>query len=253
MLIKGLFGAVPHRLLKPDDDGAGGAGGGGSGGTGGDNGEGGNGGGDNTGTVDLKTHKAILDKYHAQNADTKKKEAEIERLRNELKSKSNQDSTDKGDFKSLYERTKADNETLQAKFTEYRDAAVNTRRGEALEAELKKLGLKAGNESVIDFADFEEMPHELTSRGRILVHGVEEAARKLKEKYSFAFETKTTPRINSGGAGGGSGNNGAGAGDGTEFTDDQLTTDFMLEMEKKDRAMYRKLMPRYSRIMASKR
>lgn len=250
MLIKGLFGAVPQRLLYPEGD-AGGAGGGGEGGgaAGSDGGSGGEGG---DKAVDLKTHKAVLDKYHNTNNELKKLQGDFEKLKNEMKSKNDQSSADKGDFKSLYETLKTEKEQLQSKFNEYRNAAINTRRAEALEAELKKQGLKPGNESVIDFADFEQMPHELTSRGRILVHGVEETAQKLKEKYSFAFGTKETPRINNGGTGGG-GTGDSGAKDGSEFTDDQLTPQFMIEMEKKDKAMYRTLHPRFAKLMASRR
>lgn len=238
---------VPMLKRAPEGD----AGGTGGGGEGGDPGGGGSGGGTpddkSKQQVPLATHKEVLDKFHAANGQLKTLAAEVETLKQAAKTRDTKTGEDKGDFKPLYETLKTEHETLKGTHEKFKQSVFNTARLTALEAELKKQGLKAGNESVVDFADLEKMPHETTSRGRILVHGVEEMAADLKKRYDFAFGKPANPKINSGG-----GNDGGGKGD-DETDYSTLTAEYMVQLETKDNKKYRELYPHFVREMHKRR
>lgn len=210
MLMKSMPWAVPAVLRSPEGA-EGSAGGSNDGGTGGAGGGGqGDGGGDKSSkSVPLDTHKALLDKFHETANSLKATNVELEKLKGELANVRTKGDEDKGDFKKLYEQTKQEKAELQTRFEGFKKDVINTQRYNALTSALKSAGLKDGSESVIDFADFEKMPIETTSKGRILVHGVEETVADLKQKYAFAFEGKKPQIVNSGGGAGG-GNGGSG-------------------------------------------
>jgi len=232
---KSMPWAVPVVLRSPEGDGsgAGGSGENGGGGTGGGGDKGGEGGDKSAKSVPLDTHKAVLDKFHETANTLKATNAELEKLKGELASLKTKGSEDKGDFKQLYEQTKQEKAELQTRLDTFKKDVVNTQRFAALEAGLKAAGLKQGNENVIDFADLEKLPIETTSKGRILVHGVEEAVTDLKSKYSFAFEPKKMSNVN-GGGGAGSGSSG---GDGEVSVEDVLAAENASRAKPGDRAL----------------
>lgn len=237
MLIKTW--AVPTVLLNQASD-AGGASGG-TGGSGGDPNPGDKGGGSGSGDdssqekIPLKQHKELLDKYHSLNSMLKKQAEEMEQLKAQRKAESDKALGEKGDFKALYESTKAEVDQWKEKYQKFQGSVFHNEKMRALELELKKQGLKEGSEAIMDLAPLEEMGHEVTSKGRILVHGAEMIAEKLKQKYSFAFSQKKTETVN----GGGGGDVGGGA-DPTE-----LTAEYMIELERKDPKKYKELYPQY--------
>lgn len=212
MFKKSMPWAVPMVLRSPDGagGGAGGSGDGGGGGTGDGGDKGGDGGDKSAKSVPLDTHKALLDKYHESANSLKATNAELEKLRSEMANLKTKGDEDKGDFKKLYEQTKQEKSDLQTRFDSFKKDVINTQRYSAMESALKVAGLKQGSESVIDFMDFEKLPIETTSKGRILVHGVEEAVTDLKQKYSFAFDVKKTTTVNGGGGAGVGGGGGSG-------------------------------------------
>lgn len=146
---------------------------------------------------------------------------------------------DKGDFKSLYETVKGEKEALQTKYSDFQKTVFNSEKLKSLETELKKRGLKVGSEAITDMADLSKMPHELTTMGRILVHGVEEVANDLEKKYGFAFSKGNPPVINGGGGGDGGGG-------------EDLTPQYMVELETKDPKKYRELLPQYLKVRKQK-
>lgn len=220
--MKCMLWAVPMVLMSPEGEG-GGAGGsseGANGGAGGDGDKGGGEGDKTLKTIPLETHKALLDKFHAQNEELKALNASVQKIKDEEKARSTKTNEDKGDFKSLYESTKQELTDFKQKHDQFKLDVINTSRYAALESALKTAGLKQGGETVIDFADMEKMPFETTSRGRILVHGAEEMADALKKQYPYLFG-KPVDKINTGG--------GAGAGGGGG--DDKVTALAVLEAE----------------------
>lgn len=231
MLMKSMPWAVPMVLRSPEGEG-GSAGGSGEGGEGsaGAAGDKGGGAGDKSGTqVPLAKHKEILDKLHAQNEEFTKVKNELQALKDAEKTRNDKSAADKGDFKSLYESALNEKKDLQGRFDQFKKDVINTSRYEALEKKLKSEGLKEGGGSVIDFADFEKMPFETTSKGRIIVHGVDEMAATLKKNYPYLFGSKPTSNINTGGGAGGGGDEGGG--------DETVTAAQVLEAEdaaKKD-------------------
>lgn len=166
----------------------------------------------------------------------KTKASELETKLNALTDQINNDKKksieDKGDFKSLYETVKGEKDALQQKYSKFQSDVFNSEKIKSLESELKKRGLKAGSEAITDMADLSKMPHELTTMGRILVHGVEEVANDLEKKYSFAFSKGDPPKFN-----------GAGGADGGPPTD--LTPQYMIELEVKDPKKYAEILPMY--------
>lgn len=215
-------GAVP-MWLSPEGDG--GAGGGGEGDKGGDQAP---------KTVPLTEHKKALDDMHVAKTQVKELSDKLNTMQTELASIKTKKSEENGDFKALYEQTRSEKEALSKTHTDFKASVYNNERIRALETELKKRGLKEGAETVLDFADLEKLPYELTSRGRILVHGVEEQAAELEKKYDYAFSKQKAPPVNSGGGA---------AGDAVE--DSQLTAAYMTELEVKDNKKYREILPRY--------
>jgi hypothetical protein len=221
--------AVPMVLMSPEGDG------GGTGGTGGSTGSAGGDGDPATKVVPLDVHKRTLDEVHATKGQLKTVADQLAAVQNELNSIKTKGAESSGDFKSLYDQKSQELEQLKTTHGDFKKSVFNNERLRSLEAELKSRGLKSGNESLVDFADLEKMPNEITSRGRILVHGVKEVANELEQKYSFAFEKPKPPNVNGGG-----GNNGTG-----ENTGEELTATMMVELETKDPKRYRELYPKY--------
>lgn len=154
-------------------------------------------------TVPLEKYKQTLDEMHAAKSQVKTLSDDLTKFKGELDSLKTQKSKDTGDFKTLYEQTLADKEKIQTKYDNIFTGRIEEKREEALSTELKKLGLRTGHEHLIDLADANKMPHELTTKGRILISGADVAAAELKEKYPAAFEIpKTTVNNGSGGGGG---------------------------------------------------
>ncbi len=246
MLVK-MPWAVPMVLRSPEGD-AGGAGGGGSGGAGDD--QSGNSGSqdDKSKVVPLSTHKETLEKFHSTNTKLKETETklsqlqqEFEKIKNDKANANRENLENSGNFKELYTQVKSENETLKNQNAEFKKSVFNNERIRTLESELKAIGLKPGNESVIDFAELEKMPVEATSRGRILVHGAKEIAADLQKKYGFAFGKPTPPKINGGGGGDDEAVH-------SEISDDTLTAAYMVEMETKDPKKYKELYPRFVKL-----
>lgn len=241
--------AVPAVLRSPEGDGGGtgGSGEGGGGGTGDDGDKGGGGGDKNSKMVPLADHKALLDKFHETGNALKTVQAELKALKDAETSRKTKDSEDKGDFKNLYEQTKTEKAELQTKFETFKKDVVNTNRYHTLESALKGAGLKTGSENVIDFADFEKMPIETTSKGRIIVHGVEEMVDHLKKNYPFAFDAKKVSNVNAGGGAGG----GRDDGGGTEITAaDVLQAESEAKKDPKKMDAYHELYKRFAQQRA---
>ncbi len=209
-----------------------------SGGTGNQSGaqEGQNNGGDQNQpkTVPLADHKKMLDEMHVAKNQAKLFQSEIENLKTQLQSIKTKGAESSGDYKSLYEQATAAKTEIESKFNDFRSNVYNDKRIEAVESVLKQRGLKESAKSVLDFIDLDKLPVELTSRGRILVHGVEEQATELQKKYEFAFAKGDAPNINNGGGASGAG-----------VEDSSLTAQYMTDLEKSDPKKYRELMPRY--------
>jgi len=233
MLIKTW--AVPMFLQDQanPDGGAGGAGGG----AGGDpkTGEGKAGGDDpSQKMIPLSQHKELLDKFHEGNTKLKQLSDELEAIKLKQKSDFEKGAADKGDFKGLYEATKAEAEQLKEQYGKFKQTVFQNEKMRAVEAELRKLGMKQGAEAVMDLADYDMLQPEVTNKGRILIHGADKVAETLKQKYGFAFEGKKVENVNGGG-----GRDIGGSDPG------ELTAEYMIDLEVKDPKKYKELYPRF--------
>ncbi len=221
--------AVPMILRSPEGDtgSAGGSGGSGAGGSGeGD---------PASKQVPLDTYKKALDQVHETKNQLKSVSDQMTALQTELNTLKTKGKESSGDYKGLYEQKNQEFETLKQTHDGFKKSVFNNERMRSLENELKTRGLKEGSESIIDFADLEKMPYEVTSRGRILVNGVKEIANDLESKYSFAFSKTPAPKINSGGGSGGT----------EEVNGEELTAEYMTKLEVTDKAKYKELFPKY--------
>lgn len=229
-MLRRLIPGGARELRCPEGDSAGGAGSGAAGGA--PNGDGDQN--QSQKTVSIEDHQRALQDLHKFKEDSRKSKDALAALQNEVATLRTKGAEEKGDFKSLYEQKNQELIAERQKAQEFKTSVLATQKIQTLEGTLKKLGLKPGSESVMDFADLEKMPHELTSKGRILVHGADELAADLKKNYPFAFSAPPPPDFN-----------GGGGGDNTLAGDSELTAEYMVELETKDPAKYKQLFPRY--------
>lgn len=165
--------------------------------------------------ADLQRLKDDMLKYKKESQESKKI---IESLKQQKLKEQN-------DFKTLYE-------TAHSELEQFRTGYVKEKKREALRSAVQKLGLRAEAEQDLDLLGLDPLTEELTTEGRVIVHGAEQYAQQLKQQRGHWFKTNEPPRINSGG----------GAKPDTPQT---LTANYMVELERKDPKKYKELYPKY--------
>lgn len=126
---------------------------------------------------------------------------ELETLRKQAKEAEDQKLQEKNEFKTLYERTKSENEDLQKQFKSLKGSLVITEKMNAVKSAARKAGIMDTAESDLELLDLDGVEIESTSLGRINVLGAEEYVAELKRKRPHWFGSKSAPKVNSGGAG----------------------------------------------------
>ena len=103
------------------------------------------------------------------------------------------------DFKSLYEKTKADLESERQTSSKLKDSVLYSEKYRAVFPALKKAGLREDAENLLEMQQLGDLDIETTSEGRFLVSGVETYVDAFRAKHPYAFEKKKAPMINSAG------------------------------------------------------
>jgi hypothetical protein len=165
--------------------------------------------------------------------DSQKLAEQLTNTNKELLTLKKQQSESQGDFKSLYETEKAAREEWEQKHGKLKENLFFNEKYRAAQSAVVKAGMKTDALKILDSQTFEELQVETTSNGRFLVHGAETFAEKMKREYGFAFETPKAPNVNGGG------------GNPPPNNDQELTAAYIVELEKKDPAKYKEMLPKY--------
>jgi hypothetical protein len=175
-------------------------------------------------TVSKADHQRALDDMHK----FKKLAVDTEKERNDLKTRLEALERDKktadGDFKGLYETTKARLDEIEAEKKKLKDSMVLTQKHSAVQSALVKAGFKSEFLPLLDKESFDEVVFEATSAGRFLVTGADIFVDQYRKRYPSAFEAAKPPIINTGG-----GSDGSAGGD-SDLTPGKL---FTIEQECK--------------------
>lgn len=164
--------------------------------------------------------KRALDDLHR----FKKEALEYKKLFNQVKD--DQLKKDKN-FESLYETSETSRKMLESGY-------IAEKKEDALRAACIRLGIRAEAESDLNQKRWlDSIQEELTTEGRVLVHGAEQLAEEIKRTKPHWFKTAEAPKFNPGGN--------AGALEGTQ----ELTADYMIELQRKDRKKYLELIPKF--------
>ena len=203
------------RCYSPDDNGGAGnqGGDGGAGGAGDDDGSGDDGGADDQnegnegGGGDSGAGKKIspadheralkdLQRYKQRARESTTRLANLERELQELKA--GKDGKKADDLAAKLSEEQQRNKDLQT-------SIIESQKFRELVPALKKAGLTDGAENLIEMLDLEDLDHEVTSKGRVNIIGLESFVEDVKKRFPYAFASKKTPRVNGGGSGTGFG------------------------------------------------
>lgn len=177
-------------------------------------------------------HQRALDDMHK----FKKLASDAEKERNDLKTRlealENAKKTEAGDFKGLYESTKAKLDEIEAEKKRLKDSMVLTQKHSAVQTALSKSGFKPEFMPLLDKETFDDVVFEMTNQGRMIVTGADNFVDQYRKKYPSAFEAAKAPVVNTGG-----GKDGGGP--------QELTIEYMNSIEKKEPAKYKELWPTF--------
>lgn len=126
---------------------------------------------------------------------------QLEELKRQSQAAEDAKLQEKNEFKTLYERTKAEKERLEEREKQIMGSLMMTRKMDAVKAAARKAGIMDTAEADLELLDLDGIETESTSRGNVNVLGAEEFVADLKSKRPHWFGGKVAPRINSGGAG----------------------------------------------------
>lgn len=127
----------------------------------------------------------------------KEKARELEARLGEVESKSLQE---KNDYKSLWEREKADKEKLAKELNDQTNWVVSTQQFNAVKEIALAAGLRQEALSDLEDADMSDVKVEVTSSGRYIVSGAKEKVEQFKTKKPHWFSDTKPPKINAGGS-----------------------------------------------------
>lgn len=165
--------------------------------------------------------------------DTIKYKKQVQELQQQLKSFQEEKLKGEQNFKSLWETTKQELESVRSERDGFFNSYFEEQKRTAVKTDLIKLGLRPEAEADVDLIDLSDVAIEKTDQGRVLVHGANQKAEQIKKSRPHWFKNQKDVTINSGGTN-------------TINTGDQkLTPMYMVELEKKDPKKYRELFPKY--------
>lgn len=173
-----------------------------------------------------KDERAKLSKELAQ---AKARESELTRLLEEAKENKLKE---QNDWKTLAETYKTRAEQAEIKNKSFMEEFFTEKKRTALYQELSKLGLRAEAEQDLDLLDLSGIAVERTDHGRVIPHGADLEAQKIKQARPHWFKSATAPKINTGGANAGP-------------IDGPVTPEMLLKLEKQDPAKYKIMYQKY--------
>lgn len=147
--------------------------------------------------------KALEDNNKLLLAEKKTKADEAEVAKAEAAALKTKAAQDAGDFKTLAETYKADNEKLKAENSAKEALVVNSAKSSNLSNELAKLGAIAERlPNIMKLADLGKIKFDDATK---TVYGADVVAKELQAQMPELFGTKKAPPSDSGNAGGGAG------------------------------------------------
>lgn len=175
-------------------------------------------------SVTKEEHEKVMGELNRQKNLFGSLQKERDDFKSRLEAIEKKKSEDSGDFKNLYEAEKKNREELEGKYQGLKTSMVVSEKHKAASAALVKAGIAADMLQILDSEGFEDLQHEATTQGRILIHGVDLFVDKFKKRFPSAFPKGSAPPINTGGGGS------PPPGDGEEMTGAKL---FQIEQECK--------------------
>lgn len=183
-------------------------------------------------------------KSKALASELKKERDARTKLENEIKEIKESKLKESNDYKALYEQEKTSKAELETRFSKLKENVTYNEKYKAVATELRKKGLKAEAESILEKESLDDVVVETTSEGRFLVHGADTFADTFKKRYGFAFETKKAPTTNGGGGNNSGGNN--------EGGDDVITGGDLYKIEKEKGVKSPEYIAAFSKYKAQK-
>jgi len=140
-------------------------------------------------------HRAVEDMKKFKGL-TKQLQDEINNLKGALKKTQTATLQEKEDYKLLWEQANSELQEKEGKLSELKDSVFYNARHQAVLDGLRKAGLRPEAERILDHYDLSEIEVEVTNKGRFQVGSVSSLINRIKQEYSFAFESKKMPRVN---------------------------------------------------------
>lgn len=142
-------------------------------------------------TVSWDDHKRALDDLHRFKREAKEYQDKL----NSMEAKS---LAEKEDFKTLAERYQKEAEQLRTERDDRDKAYVYEKKYSQVLSKAQSAGLR--NPSDLELIGLDDIKHEITSEGRVLVSGVDEFVDHLKKTRPHWFQDGEIPTFNGGGA-----------------------------------------------------
>lgn len=139
-----------------------------------------------------KEKSKLIDEIH----ENKKRAKELESQLESIKSKGLEE---QGEFKSLYEQTKAKLEEQVSKNKKLSEGMIMSRKYDEVLREFMKAGIRDEAIPDVEFLTLDGVNVEMTDKGRMIVHGAAEYVQKKKAERPHWFKTQGAPPVNTGG------------------------------------------------------
>lgn len=191
--------------------------------------------------------KTEFDKVSVELTKLRKMAADVQKERDELKSRfealETKKNEDGGDFKKIADTYKAKLEETEAKLNSFKGSVIVNEKHKAASAALVKAGLLPEALRLLDKEEFNDIEVEVTNTGRFIPHGVDIFVENFKKSNPYAFAKAQPPTVN----------NGSGRRTDTSHDTAVLTHEYMYALEKKDPAKWKELWPKFMEQWREKR
>lgn len=186
---------------------------------------------DSSKAVSWENHKRALDDMHKFKQKNKELGDRIKQLEQKLEDYEQKHLKEQEDWKTLFEREKQRREEAERQANEVSESFFENQKFNKVKSLAYQAGLRGEAEDDLLRMEFDGVTAEQDERGHVRVYGAESFIEKLKKQKPHWFQQKNAPRINSGGH--------------KKAEPQELTAEYMLELERKNHKKYKELLPKF--------
>lgn len=152
-------------------------------------------------SIDPRDHDRAVNDMMKYKKELSSVQRELEELREAKRSQEADELKKKGLDKELAEKLQQELNKEREENKKLKTTIFSNQKYQTILGAAKAAGLLQEAESDLEMLDLDDLSTELTTKGRVLVHGVDEYVEKIKKTKPHWFKGNSTVKFNSGGTG----------------------------------------------------